>query len=755
MNTQDFSAPRANTSPTSADNLPCIFGRYELRRLIALGGMAEIFLARAHTGGIERDYVIKRILPRFSTSREFVNMFIDEARITIGLDHPHVVRMFDFGQVDGAYYMALEYVDGCDLVDVLRAQRTRGTGVPAPVAAQIVRDVLRGLDHAHRLRDARGNIRRIVHRDVSPQNILLGWNGDVKLGDFGIADARDKISRTELGTVKGKFSYMSPEQASGALLDGRSDVWSVGVVLWEMLVGRRLFAGDSPVETMMRVGGEILDPPSKHRAEIPAALDSIVMRALMRPVDDRYGSAGAMADELDAFLHNERAAPDALARFLSTLGIEETASAPRRRDGGSLRSREAATIELPVDAELRRLHVELQREQNLWTLVDMAERSMALGDARAALAAARTAAMVFAHRRLLVPAICALHCVRSLMSEHDMRRDLEFLASLRNHSRKRLLEILDIVDTIGILAHVRSADPNGLGAEHTSEAVPYQASPLFGKVTADDFVRLALVAVVEEHSAGSAVVDEGERGDSLYAVGRGRVLVHCQPRAKTDSGVGSSDERVYVASLGEGDFFGEIGLLTRKPRTASVEAASNVMLLRLDRQALDTLLLGDASFRAPLVEFYKDRVIDLLLARNPLVGLLPPDVRKRLVQRSEICRFQDEDHIVRAGELDERVFFVMAGEVEVYHDEQGLPVFIDKLREAQHFGEMGALRQGPRMASVRAIGDVELLVVDGSTLSDVLRERPEVLQLFESAMRQRENTTRELIEETNRVFMGV
>src|SRR5262249_50782151 len=154
---------------------------YELLQLLAVGGMAEVFLARSHQGGIERRCVIKRVLPRYSTSRQFVSMFIDEARITIGLEHDHIVRLFDFGQVDGAYFMALEYVEGCDLVDVLRAQKARGEGLPAPAAAYIASCALRGLHHAHALLDHRGRPMGIVHRDVSPQNVFIGWNGSVKI----------------------------------------------------------------------------------------------------------------------------------------------------------------------------------------------------------------------------------------------------------------------------------------------------------------------------------------------------------------------------------------------------------------------------------------------------------------------------------------------------------------------------------------------------------------------------------------------
>jgi CRP-like cAMP-binding protein len=774
MTSSEFSGP-SRVSLQQTPQTPSAFGRYELLQLLAIGGMAEVFLARSRTGGIERRCVIKRVLPRYSTSRQFVSMFIDEARITIGLDHENIVRLFDFGQVDGAYFMALEYVEGCDLVDVLRAQKALGEGIPPPVAAYIARAILRGLHHAHALQDHRGRPMGIVHRDVSPQNVFLGFSGAVKIGDFGIADAKNKLTRTLHGTVKGKFSYMSPEQSKGALLDGRSDVWAVGVVLWEMLVAGRLFAGDSPVDTMSRVMEAPIVRPSEMRSSVPPALDGIVLKALERDLRKRYANAAQMANDLEAFLADYANAPkpaggggapfgaDDLATFLRAVELPDAPGVTKVR--GARQNTpvvEGATVALPDDPQLRRLHLELQKERSLWTLVDIGERHAALGEPQQALAAVRTAAAVFAHRGLLVPAICALHTVRTLVTDDELARDLRRLADLRAHDRKALAAYVEHLDNGGFFSHVVRADPDGLGREKTEETLATAAvlSPLFGKVTPYDFARLGLVAVVEERPAGSVIVEEGETGDSLYAVGRGRVLVHCKPVEGTPVAPAEplrsgEQPRVYVAALGEGEFFGEFSLLTRSPRSASVEAASDVVLLRVDRDALDGLLLGDASFREPLVEFYKDRVAELLLAKNPLAGQLAPEARRKLLVRSEVRRYRDEQMIVSEGEESGQVFFIMAGEVEVFHMEDGFPIFLDKLRDGHLFGEMAALRGGKRSASVRAIGDVELLAIDGAALHEVLNESPDVWHLFERAMSARAADARERIAETTRIFMGV
>ncbi|HEY1101739.1 MAG TPA: serine/threonine-protein kinase, partial [Myxococcota bacterium] len=253
-----------------------VFGRYELIERIARGGMAEILLARQLTGA-RRVCAVKRILPAFSHDVRFVSMFIDEARITIGLAHDNIVRLLDFGQVDGSYFMAMEYVDGTDLASLLRAHTAAGTPLPPIVAAAIIRDVCRGLAHAHALTDAQRHPLNIVHRDVSPHNILLSSSGRVKLTDFGIAAARNKLSLTTPGTVLGKAAYMAPEQAQGLGIDFRTDLWAVGVILWEALAGERLFVAETPVRTLERVIADPILAPSTRRANIPMALDALTM----------------------------------------------------------------------------------------------------------------------------------------------------------------------------------------------------------------------------------------------------------------------------------------------------------------------------------------------------------------------------------------------------------------------------------------------------------------------------------------------
>ena len=742
-------------------NESTIFGRYELRDLLAVGGMAEIFLARSRLGGIARTCVIKRILPEYSTSRPFVSMFIDEARITIGLDHDHIVKLLDFGQVDGTYFMAIEYVDGVDLVDILRAVKGLGTGLPPLAAAYIARCMAAGLEAAHISKDHKGESKCIVHRDVSPHNVFISWLGDVKIGDFGIASARNKLHTTTApGTVKGKYGYMAPEQTMASNVGPRADVWATGVVLWEMLVGGRLFATDYPIDTIGRVNEMPILPPSEKRSGIDAGLDAIVMQALRRPLSLRTKSAGVLATALDAWIDGRFGAAD-LEALLPGLGLSRaTHHAARIRGRATPSARPVgrahgltATVG-PVDPRLRDLHQEFREGQSLWTLVDIGERHAALGQRPQALAAIRTASAVFAHRGLLVQAVCAVHAMRSLVDKRAFDAELATLARLRGHRRQGLVDHMATLEDQDFWRLVKEADPAGLGVEQTDQTLAQHATPLLGAVTDTDFVRLARLSRIERKPQGFTLVREGERSDALYAVGRGRVVVATSARDDPALADGVNG-RVYVAALTEGDFFGEFSFLTQSPRSATVEAASDAILLRIDRSTVDELGSADNAFKRPLLEFYKDRVAELLLAKNPIIGALPPEARRGLIKKAEVFKFLDGETIVKEGDSADELFFILSGEVEIHRNENGIPVFINKLREGQFFGEMAALNKQPRTATAWAMGTVEVLAVHREEIERILDVAQDVRKLFERAMVLRAAESDERVRETTRIFGGV
>lgn len=264
-------------------------GRYVIRRKLTEGGMAEIYTARAvGPEGFSKDVVIKIIHSFLARDSQFVQMFIAEARLASKLNHANVVQIFDFGKHDASYYLAMEYVRGASLWDLRKRCREHAMPFPPALAAEIGAQVARGLQYAHALTEG-GQKLGVVHRDVTPHNVLLSFDGAVKLTDFGIAKAAS--THTVPGMLKGKFAYMSPEQSRGDVVDARTDVFALGIVLWELLTGGRLFAGDSDLAVLRAVQESFIAPPSRLNPEVPSDLSDVVMKALARVPEERFQSA--------------------------------------------------------------------------------------------------------------------------------------------------------------------------------------------------------------------------------------------------------------------------------------------------------------------------------------------------------------------------------------------------------------------------------------------------------------------------------
>ncbi|HSK05523.1 MAG TPA: serine/threonine-protein kinase [Kofleriaceae bacterium] len=283
--------------------MPKQIGRYQILDRLATGGMAELFKATL-TGehGFEKLVAIKKILPHLAKDRSFVEMFIDEARITAQLDHRHIVQVFELDYDAGTPFIAMQYVDGLDVLALLRECARAQIRLPAELAALIARDVLDALDYAHNAIAADGKPLGIVHRDISPGNVLLSWRGDVKLTDFGIARAAERRHKTEAGTLKGKYGYMSPEQISGGEVDPRSDLFSVGILLAEMVMARRLFTSTNDLDILLMVRDARLDRLHKYASEFPVELRVLTVRALQRRPEDRWQSAAQFRDAIDDWI---------------------------------------------------------------------------------------------------------------------------------------------------------------------------------------------------------------------------------------------------------------------------------------------------------------------------------------------------------------------------------------------------------------------------------------------------------------------
>jgi serine/threonine protein kinase len=302
------------------------FGKYVLLDRIAVGGMAEIFLARQEgLEGFEKTIVIKRIRPHLSNQKSFVKMFLNEAKLAAHLNHPNIVQIYDLGKIGESYFIAMEYISGRDMRRII--PKAEGMGIPFPMvyALKIASSVCEGLYYAHQRTDMYGNALQIVHRDVTPENIFVSFDGTVKILDFGIAKAANQIEQTRAGEIKGKLSYMSPEQCMGKVLDHRSDLFSLGVVLYEWITGFKLFTGDSEVAILKTISEGKIYQPSYFKADVPDAVEQILMKALEKDRDQRYQSAWDMQYDLDQFLSKYEFTPSNihLANFMKQLFTDE------------------------------------------------------------------------------------------------------------------------------------------------------------------------------------------------------------------------------------------------------------------------------------------------------------------------------------------------------------------------------------------------------------------------------------------------
>ncbi|KAB2896996.1 MAG: serine/threonine protein kinase, partial [Kofleriaceae bacterium] len=283
--------------------------RYTITERLDAGGMAEVFRGVAESmEGFKKAVAIKRVLPNLTKNQKFVSMFLDEARLSLFLQHANIVQVFDISKTpDNAYFLVMEYVDGCNLKTLIERQKQRGKRLEIPHTIYLMIECCKALNYAHVLEHPEtGEPLGIVHRDISPPNILLSKNGEVKLVDFGLAKANSQIESTDPGVVKGKFSYLSPEAASGLDVDHRADVFAVGIILWEMFTGRRLFYGDTDYQTVELVRQARIPSIQALNPEIEPELEAVVRKALARDPNDRYQHAADLGDALAQYLFSRR-----------------------------------------------------------------------------------------------------------------------------------------------------------------------------------------------------------------------------------------------------------------------------------------------------------------------------------------------------------------------------------------------------------------------------------------------------------------
>jgi eukaryotic-like serine/threonine-protein kinase len=277
--------------------------RYKVLEKVAAGGMAEVY--RAESAGLEgfkKIVAIKRVLPHLSEKKQFIGMFLDEARVSAHLSHSNCVQVFDIGVGDNTYFIVMEYVDGSDLKGVIEHRRKHNQAFPIEEAMLICVRICEGLAYAHELVDGKGESLHIVHRDMSPPNVLITRHGEVKIVDFGLAKANSQLERSEPGIIKGKFSYLSPEAAKGLPVDGRTDIFAVGIILWELLAGRRLFMGESDLETVRMVQAARVPSIREINRAVTPELERVLMKALTEDPDQRYQRARDFGTALNQLL---------------------------------------------------------------------------------------------------------------------------------------------------------------------------------------------------------------------------------------------------------------------------------------------------------------------------------------------------------------------------------------------------------------------------------------------------------------------
>ncbi len=312
--------------------------RYRVIERLESGGMAEVFRGEAESlAGFKKQVAIKRVLPHLAQNEKFIRMFLDEARLCARLNHANIVQVFDIGHVENTYFIVMEFVDGVNLKAIIEHTKKKNTAFPVAASVFITIEMCNGLQYAHDLTDSDGHLLNIVHRDVSPPNVLISKRGEIKLVDFGLAKAAMSVEKTDPGVVKGKFSYLAPETAMGQEADFQADVFAAGIICWELLAGRRLFIGESDYQTVKLVQQANVPSLRKINPEVPESLEKIVMKALARDKSQRYESAQAFAEDLAQFLfaNQKRVTGFDIARIVREVVDEKKAAAKKegRQDG--------------------------------------------------------------------------------------------------------------------------------------------------------------------------------------------------------------------------------------------------------------------------------------------------------------------------------------------------------------------------------------------------------------------------------------
>jgi len=774
---------RARTANEMSE--PVLYGKYRLIRRIAVGGMAEVMLARSSSiGGFEKILAIKRMHPRMSSHQGFVSLFIEEAKMWVALNHPNIVQVFDFGRVDDNYYIAMEFVDGMDLATIASRARHRGFSLDAAACLYIMKCVFEGIAYAHNKRDRSGKPAGIIHRDISPHNILVSFEGQVKISDFGIAKAVDELERLEKGEVVGKVAYISPEQAQGQVITTQGDIWSGGVVLYELLSNKRLFSRDTDRETLQAVANYQVESLLKFNPQLPGALDTIVQHILSRKVDERATSAREIAEALNDILGayfprmNEFRLSEIIAEMfegepLNSISDLEGSQPPRFTISGHpdvtqlMNDREfedgmlsetdrpnAITDDLPVtsrpdvgpatkvkvqiEESIARLKVTFAESPSLWILVDIAGLYGQAQNARKAMAAYELAAAKFMQRGLTVQAITIYSkLLDTVGATPRIAEGIRRLPTLKGLSHDDLCVALltsenpeDFEEFFNLLKTEEDDSPQ------SSEVFE---SPILSKLGPEQLQYLLSGLTLSRASSATTIAHEGSPGHSFFWIGRGRVVVSTK---------NFEDKRVYLTSLSEGDCFGEQAFFSGTARESSVETVDDCWILEVAKPVIERLIEQFPPVLETLRQFYRERIAESLIARSELLGSMSIHHRRRLADQFSFMDVAKGAILIREGDICDAFYAIKSGRVQVFAGEESDPIRLADLSAGEIFGEIAALKGIARTATVKATERCEILRLEASDLRSFLDQNTEIKEKVEKQIVDRaDETARLLIDE--------
>jgi serine/threonine protein kinase/CRP-like cAMP-binding protein len=715
------------------------FGRYQLDKRLAAGGMAEIFLASTVSiEGFKKQLIIKRMLPKWSKEKGFITKFIDEAKLSSKLHHSNIVQVFDFGRQGDHYYIAAELVPGLDLSELIRELRPKKGHVPDALSAYIIEQVCAGLDYAHEYRDPAIGALRIVHRDVSPGNVLVTWAGQVKVADFGIAIAEQRMSETQPGTIHGKVAYMSPEQARGEPLDRRTDVYSTGLMLYELVTGIRALQASNTRDLLRSAQQPKLTPAEAHRDDLDPELATVLTQALAVDRKQRFQSCNELAEALQRYRVRITALESAatVARYLKTVFPSGTTKKDQptdvRKETKALDEQRKEAKQVASEAlQKSSVHTAWERqaahylravieEPNVWKLCELAEKARERGLDSIADGLFRTSAAKFAQQGLMLQALTTYRSLVEASAYEGAEREIVQLRGLRGKPNSAMAKYASVgdplVDPVLEKIFFDSDDASPV------EAMP--EPPLLAGLTDKEFGALLRIIRPKSVPAGTVLLKQGDKGKSIYLISRGRILL----TAKNKKG-----ETITIESLTHGDVFGEAGYFGGVSKT-NVFAFDEVSFFEIKKADLEALAQELPNLRRQVESLYKTRVVDALLWESDIFGVLSAKERKRLLEDADIKKFAQNARIYAEGDTSDDFYIVKAGEAHSFKD--GL--FEGKLIVNDFFGEISALQRVPRPHTIKAgPGGVECVVLNGGTLWKIARRNQEVNALLEAVIADR------------------